>query len=97
MNSSALDPTAKYVRATDVVSTDMNGEIVMMHIEKGSYFSLTGTGGPIWDRLETAMTFAELSESLGSEFDLESDSESEAQVREFFEKLVAEGLVVVAA
>ncbi len=96
MNSPAIDPTAKYIRATDVVSTDMNGETVMMHIEKGSYFSLTGTGGPIWDRLEKPLTFDELSQSLGEEFDLEGEDGSEGLLADFLAKLIAEGLVVTA-
>jgi len=96
MNGNVIDPSAKYVRARDVVSTDMNGEIVMMHIEKGSYFSLTGTGGPIWDRLEEPRTFDELSQSLGEEFDLEGAGDAKIVVEDFLAKLIAEGLVVSA-
>jgi len=96
MNSQAIDPTVKYVRANDVVSTDMNGEVVMMCIKKGAYFSLTGTGGPIWDRLEKPMTFDELNQSLGEEFDLNEGEETKGLVSGFLTKLVTEGLVVPA-
>ncbi len=96
MTETTLDPNARYVRASDVVSTDMNGEVVMMHIEKGSYFSLTGTGGPIWDRLEQPLSFAELRDSLASEFDFDDSDANEGLVAEFLAKLIAEGLVVPA-
>ncbi len=96
MTNPAIDRNVKYIRATDVVSTDMNGETVMMHIQKGSYFSLTGTGGPIWDRLEQPLTFDELSQSLNEEFDLAAADNTEDLVAEFLAKLVAEGLVVPA-
>ena len=36
-------------RRNDIDTTDLNGEIVMMDLEKGRYFSLNGVGSRIWE------------------------------------------------
>ena len=46
----------KYRRRPDVISADMDGEVVMMDIMSGKYYNLGRTGGEIWSLLEEAKT-----------------------------------------
>lgn len=80
-------------RTNDVVATDMDGELVMMHIEKGNYFALTGSGGPIWNALETPSTLTEVIAFVKSEYDVEEVDDLERVISGFIEQLIDQGLV----
>lgn len=86
----------KLQRTNDVVATDMNGEMVMMHIEKGTYFAITGSGGQIWDALEQPATLSEVIAHVERESDVSEVEDLPGIVGEFVDKLVEQGLVVSA-
>ena len=45
----AADPSCKYeINAPDVVSEDFTGQIVILNLANGHYFSLTGIASAIW-------------------------------------------------
>lgn len=50
----------KYTRNPDLVSAEMDGDVVMMSIENGMYYGLTGTALQIWEVLTKPHTAAEL-------------------------------------
>ena len=87
-----LDLTAKIVRDSDIIATDMDGDTVMMSIEHGKYFGLTGIGGFLWDQLENPISVQELRENVLKEFDID-ESTCEADVIEFVENLLESKIV----
>ena len=62
-----------YRRLEGFVSTDMDGETVLMSIEHGSYFGIGGTGSLIWSRLEEAQTEDALVEAVRAEYDVSEE------------------------
>ncbi len=93
MTATNLAPDTRYVRASDVVATDMNGETVMMDVHKGSYFALTGSGSQIWEQLAEPKKLDELVQALDAEFDASSVEDFEGLIAGFVGDLVAKGLV----
>ena len=93
MTKTVLSRTQEYVRAKDIVATDMDGELVMMDIGTGSYFAINGSGPAIWDRLTEPLLIDDLIASLGDEFDTGPKAQFEAEVSDFVANLVDQGLV----
>jgi len=81
-----------YRRIEGFVSTDMDGETVLMHIEHGSYFGIGGTGALIWDRLQEPQTEAALVEAVCAEYDV-TEQDCRRDVAGFLAKLHENGLV----
>jgi hypothetical protein len=47
-------PSATLItRSTDIIATDLDGELVLMSIEKGNYYGIKGTALRIWELAET--------------------------------------------
>jgi hypothetical protein len=56
-------------RSPAVLAADVQGEIVMMSIERGQYFGLDDIGSDIWKRIEPPCSFADLIDSLAVAYD----------------------------
>lgn len=93
MKKETMKPDTRLQRTSNVVATDMNGETVMMHIEKGTYFALTGSGGQIWAALESPSTLSEVIAFVEREFDVTDVENLDGLIREFVEQLVEQELV----
>ena len=81
-------------RRNDIDTTDLNGEIVMMDLEKGRYFSLNVVGSRIWEIIEKPIEVNKLVESLLEEYDV-NRNECEENVLEFLGKLNDANIVFV--
>lgn len=51
------------------VSTEVDGEVVMMSVEKGMYFGLDEVGTRIWQLLENPVSVSELLATLLHEYE----------------------------
>ncbi len=58
-------------RNPSVLVAEVDGEIVMMSIEKGRYFGLDDIGSDIWKRIEQPCSFAALVDALAADYDAE--------------------------
>lgn len=74
------------------IVSDMDGEKVMLHMERGKYYNLGTVGGAIWDLLEDQLTVQQIVERLLEQYEIERDA-CEQQVQFFLEELWHEGLV----
>lgn len=88
-----MTPETRFQRSSDVVATDMNGEIVMMHIEKGTYFALAGSGGQIWTALEGRASLSEVADFIRSEYDVSEVEDLDGVIAGFVGRLIEQGLV----
>lgn len=93
MTRPPIAPTMKLQRSNKPIAVDMEGETVMMDIDMGAYFALTGSGSFIWAQLEYPMTLADIVQAIGDEFDVSDNSNVEEAVSEFVGDLLAKGLV----
>lgn len=51
-------------RSSALPTSVIDGEVVMLDIESGSYFNLDAIGAAIWAQIETPVAFANLCEGL---------------------------------
>lgn len=70
----------------DIDTTDLNGDLVMMDLEEGRYFSLNSVGSRIWELIEKPIEVNKVIDSLLDEYDT-NRNECEENVLEFLEKL----------
>jgi hypothetical protein len=56
-------------RSPSVLIEVVDGEIVMLSIERGRYFGLDHIGSDIWKRIEPPCSFATLIDSLAADYE----------------------------
>ncbi|VCU70042.1 hypothetical protein PIGHUM_02109 [Pigmentiphaga humi] len=83
-----------FMRQDGLVATDMDGETVMMSVERGEYFGLSGIGGQIWAWLEQPRTLDQLVESVCETFEIEPAT-GRADLQRFLQSLQDNGLIKV--
>ena len=76
-----------------VVHETIDGEVIVIQLERGNYFSLAGSGERVWALLTSGHTPAEASALLSEHYGTPSD-EVERWVGELVQELVEEGLVM---
>ena len=84
--NSALAPSE------DMISSEVDGEVMLISISSGRYFALDGIGSEIWRRLQKPISFETLSAELQDHFGGDPVT-IDAEALEFVSKLVDRGLV----
>lgn len=80
----------------EVVDTELDdNEVVLLHLERKTYFSLNPTGGRIWAGLKQGLTLGEVSQRIQEVFEVEADR-ADRSVLELVEDLAKQDLVRVA-
>ena len=88
----AIAPSARLVRAPEIIATEVDGELVLMSIEDGKYFGLDAIGSEIWRRLEVPKSVEALCGELKAHF--EGDAATiERDTMAFLDQLSDSGLV----
>lgn len=82
-------------RSESWLAARVGDEVMMMHLDSSYYLHLSGTGGRIWELLETPRTLRELCNVLSQEFDVDP-AEAQMQVVAFLQQLQARKAVDVA-
>jgi hypothetical protein len=85
---------SRYCRNQNLLSVEMDGDLVMMSIETGNYFGVSGIGPFIWESIETPKTFNDLIDTICAEFEVDSVTAAE-DLRAFLEELVGHGMADV--
>jgi hypothetical protein len=70
MNASS----ARYSVSDDVLSRELEGEIVLLHAASGTYFSLNATGTIAWRLLRSGATVDETRDALARQLDVPSET-----------------------
>ena len=81
-------------QASGLVTANMDGEKVMLSIEKGKYFGLNGIGSRIWELLEKPILVRAMVSVLLQEYDVEEKT-CQQDVQVFLSKLYAQELVKI--
>lgn len=74
------------------IVSDMDGEKVMLNVEKGKYFNLGKIGGQIWELMKEEIPVNKLIKKLLLIYDVEQ-TKCEEDVVSFLEHLLNEGLI----
>jgi hypothetical protein len=78
--------------APDVISTELDGETVLMHVSNGMYFGLNAVGSVIWDTMKFPVTVESLCTAVTEEFDVERNA-CENDVLDLLAQFEEHGLV----
>lgn len=82
----------RLIRNPDLISSEIDGEVVMMSIEDGSYFAIGGVGGRVWELLNSPVSIEEIVTKLTTEFDIDEQS-CRRDVVNFIQSLLKDGVV----
>lgn len=80
------------VQSTEQYSAMMDGEIVMIDINRGQYYGLDGVGIRIWNHLTQPRRVSELCELLLAEYDV-APASCEADVLRFLNEMETQRLI----
>lgn len=79
-------------RSPSVLAATVQDEIVMMSIDRGSYFGLDDIGSDIWQRIEPPCSFGALIDALAADY--EADRATIAtDVRVLLDRMAAQDVV----
>jgi hypothetical protein len=84
------------VNSTKVVAETIDGEVVIVNLEKGDYYSLVKSGAQIWGKIEQNLTLSQILQQMIAEYN-DSEENITKNVKGFIEILKTEGLVLVEA
>ncbi len=79
----------------ELVSSDLDGETVMMSIENGQYYGLDEIGSRVWALIEEPRSVSELCDVLVEEYEVARE-QCEQDVLAFLNELAEDNLVKVA-
>lgn len=66
-----MDPNTRITRLDALVTTEVDGELVGLEIEKGSCFGFNATATRIWDLLDAPHTLGSLCDALMAEHEVD--------------------------
>lgn len=76
----------KISQSDEIISTDLDGKLVMMSIENGEYYALDAVSKRIWELIEQPTHVHSICQTLLSEFDVDN-KDCEREVLDFATKL----------
>ena len=75
-----------------VLVSEVDGEIIMLSVERGKYYSLNHTGSALWKLLDLCPNIEQLKTALLGEYEVDSDA-CEIAIQRLVGELTAEGLI----
>jgi hypothetical protein len=94
MTEETVSDRSTYTLARDQVSSDLQGEVVILNFQSGKYYGLDAVGSRIWHLLHEMRTVAEIRDAIVAEYEVEPEC-CERDLRRLLGKLVDQGLVEV--
>lgn len=86
----------KYIKNQEILSTLMDGDVVMMDAESGNYFNLSsGVGATIWELLDQPVSVEDLVAAICNEYNTTKE-ECTPDVQGFLAQLEENQLILPA-
>lgn len=89
---SSFPPSTLFSRKPDLIAAEVDGDQVMMSIEQGEYFGITGVGSHVWELLARPISIAEITDIICTKYDVE-EAQCRSDMQSFVEELFKLGLV----
>lgn len=89
-----IDVNTKVCQSKEIDDADLNGEKVMMNLDKGKYFALNSVGSRIWDIMREEIYVRDIVNILLEEYDVDKET-CKNNVLDYLEILEDEELVTV--
>ncbi|GBE57320.1 hypothetical protein BMS3Abin01_00232 [bacterium BMS3Abin01] len=90
-----MEITQYLIKNDDVLFTSMGEDAVLLHVNRGDYYSLNKVGARLWILTDGSKSIADLAGLITEEFEITREA-AEKDILELAEQLVSEGLVKVA-
>jgi hypothetical protein len=81
------------VNTPPVIHQTLEGEVIVVNLESGTYYSIAGTGAEVWSALEGGATADEAIELMLSGYEADR-AWVEAAVTRFVDELLSEELII---
>ena len=78
-----------------MLTSSIDGELVMLAVQTGQYHNLQGVGARIWELLEAPATLDQVAETIAAEYGVPLE-QCRADALAFFQQLQGAGLVEAA-
>ena len=73
-----------------VIHETIDGEVVIINLESGNYYSLRGTGAHVWEAIASGMYVSDIADHLVAAFD---GLDAPPDIAAFLDQLEREGLI----
>lgn len=93
MNTKERD-SAVLRRAEDKISTELDGETVILDLASEDYSGLNEVGTSIWNLLEKPISFSAILKALLEEYEI-SEAQLEGDISSFLQELVDKKLITI--
>jgi hypothetical protein len=94
MRDKTIDYAARVCRKNDLLSSTIDGQVVITSIEKGSYIGLEGAGNRIWALIDNPVKVSTICDTLLDEYEV-SRKQCKEEVIKFLAKLKDNNLIEV--
>ncbi|WP_372072232.1 PqqD family peptide modification chaperone [Tistrella mobilis] len=91
-----ITPETTVTRNDDLMIAEIDGEVVLMHVDKGNYYGLDQIGSDIWERMAGPVSVVDLHAALVADYEGDAE-EIRADLMELLERMAEHDLVRVAA
>jgi hypothetical protein len=88
----SLTPDSRVVRSEEFITSTVDNELVMMSLEKGTYYGLDAIGSQIWEHIAAPITIDALCQNLVDAFEVDP-AQCQTDVLAFLNELHKEGMV----
>ena len=88
----SISPSSVVKASSGQISTDLGGEVVILTLESGRYYSLNEVGTRIWELIQEPKPVDSIIVSLLEEYDVDSEL-CESDVFAILKELASEGLL----
>jgi len=95
MSDLLLTSATVLIRNPDLIATDMDGETVMMSIERGEYFGLSGVGGRVWALMQEPVSVDQIAQTICHEYAVDL-AVCQADMQRFAQEMLQNGLASLA-
>lgn len=82
------------INSPKVVHEIIDGEVVIVNLDRGDYYSLVKAGADIWEELTKGVARVDILENMVDRYDT-SREDMESAINELIEKLQLEELIVI--
>ena len=89
-----LNLETKLKRSSEPLQAGLDDEVVMMSVEKGSYYSLDPVGAAIWSLLEDPVRVSDLIDKLLEMYDADPEV-CQKETVQFLDSMLKEDLVEI--
>ena len=93
----SVHATARFIRNREVVSRQIEGELVIVPIRRGvgdlnSLYTLNSVGSALWEYMNEGHTLPEMVSRICDEFEVTA-SRAQADIQEFLDSMLEEKLI----